>query len=115
MSYDNVIQSQYNDLNNLSSLLRNYVEMYRVLISGATELNTNSAVKKGDVKDVVNKIDEIGDIIDDLIKVVKKCEGSYIKYCVLKNEVILAKTERDKIRNEISDELDNNNYNKVNE
>ena len=49
MGYDNIIQKNYNDLNNLTALLRNYIEMYRMLISGAMELNGNSAIKKGNL------------------------------------------------------------------
>lgn len=107
MSYDNIIQSNYNDLNNLTALLRNYVEMYRMLISGATELNTNSATKKGNVKDVIGRMDAVGDIIDDLLKIVKKCEGSYIKYCYIKNEVVSVNKEKEKIKAELNEELEN--------
>ena len=40
MSYDSIIEKNYNDLNNLTALLRNYIDMYRILISGAVELNS---------------------------------------------------------------------------
>ena len=33
MGYDNLIRSHYEDLNNMSTMLRNYIEIYRLLIS----------------------------------------------------------------------------------
>ena len=105
MSYDSIIEKNYNDLNNLTALLRNYIEMYRMLISGAMELNGNSAIKKGNLKDLIARMDSIGDIIDDLLKIVKKCEGSYTKYCYIKNEVV--SVNREKIKAELNEELEN--------
>ena len=107
MGYDNIIQKNYNDLNNLTALLRNYIEMYRMLISGAMELNGNSAIKKGNLKDLISRMDSIGDIIDDLLKIVKKCEGSYAKYCYIKNEVVSVNREKEKIKAELNEELEN--------
>ena len=109
MGYDKIIQSHYEDLNNLSSLLRNYIEIYRLLISSTSELNSTSATKRSELKHALSRIDDIGEIIDELLKVIKKCEGSYFKYCFLKNEVILQNTEKDKIMTEIHSELEYHN------
>ena len=74
MGYDNLIRSHYEDLNNMSTMLRN-----------------------------------VGELIDDLLKTIKKCEGSYVKYCSLKNEVISANTQKESILTEIHDDIDYHN------
>ncbi len=38
MGYDNLIRSHYEDLNNMSTMLRNYIEIYRLLISSTVDL-----------------------------------------------------------------------------
>jgi hypothetical protein len=109
LGYDKVIHGHYEDLNNLTTLLRNYVEMYRLLVSSATELNTVPLAKKSEVKHAIDRINEIGELIDDLLKVIEKCEGSYVRYCFLKNEVISENTEKDSIKTEIHNELEYHN------
>ncbi|MDS0526875.1 hypothetical protein NNC19_14380 [Clostridium sp. SHJSY1] len=109
MGYDKVIHRHYEDLNNLNTLLRNYVDMYRLLVSSAAELNTVQLAKKSEIKDAVDRIHEIGELIDDLLKVIEKCEESYIKYCFLKNEVISENTEKESIKTEIHNELEYHN------
>lgn len=104
MSYDKVIHGHYEDLNNLSTLLRNYIEIYRLLISSTAELNTTSIIKKSELKHATERIDEIGEIIDDLVKVIKKCENSYVRYCFIKNEVVQS-ASKDNIFNEIHEDL----------
>lgn len=109
MGYDKVIHGHYEDLNNLNTLLRSYVDMYRLLVSSAAELNTVPVAKKSEIKDSVDRIHEIGELIDDLLKVIEKCEESYIKYCFLKNEVISENTEKENIKTEIHNELEYHN------
>jgi hypothetical protein len=109
LSYDKVIHGHYEDLNNLNTLLRNYVEMYRLLVSSTAELNTVPLAKKSEVKDAIERIHEIGELMDNLIKVIEKCEASYVKYCFLKNEVISESTEKDSIKTEIHNELEYHN------
>lgn len=105
MGYDKVIHGHYEDLNNLSNLLKNYIEIYRLLVSSTSELNTVPLAKKSEVKDALERIKEVGNLIDDLLNIIKKCEGSYVKYCFLKNEVICENTEKDYIKTEIHNEL----------
>ena len=106
MGYEKVIQGHYDEINNLSSLLRNYIEMYRLLVSSTSELNTVAPAKKSEVKHALERIDALGDIIDDLLKVIKKCEPAYIKYLTIKNEVINEKIEKSIIRTEVTNELE---------
>lgn len=110
LGYGEVIHAHYDDLNNLSNLLRNYIEIYRLLISSTSELNSTSISKKAELKHAIERIDNIGEIIDDILKVIKKCEVSYGKYCFLKSEVISANTEKDSIMMEIHKDLEFHNY-----
>ncbi|WP_294348691.1 hypothetical protein [uncultured Clostridium sp.] len=113
MGYEKVIRGHYEDLNNLTGLLKNYIDIYRVLVSSAGELNSISTAKKSEMKHIMERINEVGELIDSLLKVIDKCESSYIKYCFLKNEVVSQNTMKDTIKTEINDELDS--YNKDDE
>lgn len=57
MGYEKVIHGHYEEINNLSSLLRNYIEMYRLLVSSTSELNTVAPAKKSEVKHSLERID----------------------------------------------------------
>ena len=105
MTYDELIKSHYDELNNLSLQLRTYVEMYRLLISSTAELNGTSVIKKNELKHAVERISRIGDIIDDLLKAIEKCEDAYCRYCLYKNEAILSKINKSEIMNEIHSDL----------
>ena len=93
MGYDNLIRSHYEDLDNMSTMLRNYIEIYRLLISSTVDLHATS-VEKSEIKHALERIDDVGELIDDLLKTIKKCECSYVKYCSIKNEVIVANTQK---------------------
>lgn len=105
MTYDELIKSHYGELNNLNIQLRTYVEMYRLLVSSTAELNGTSIIRKNELKHAIERIDKIGDIIDDLLKAIQKCEGSYCKYCLYKNEAVLNKIDKSEIMNEIHNDL----------
>lgn len=102
---DRLVQEHYENLNNLTTLLSNSINSYRLLVSSAAELNTVSYAKKGVVKDAVERVEAVGDIIDDLIKVVKKCEAAYCKYCVLKSDIVSSKNKKEDINTEVEMEL----------
>lgn len=112
MGYEKVIQRHYEEINGLTSMLRNYIEMYRLLVSSTSELNSIAPAKKSEVKHALERLNDLGDVIDDILKVIKKCEPSYIRYLCIKNEVINEKIEKGTIRTELSDELtlDNKDY-----
>ena len=105
MTYDELIKSHYGELNNLSIQLRTYVEMYRLLVSSTAELNGTSIIRKNELKHAIERIDKIGDIIDDLLKSIQKCEGSYCNDCLYKYEAVLNKIDKSEIMNEIHNDL----------
>ncbi|CDG02539.1 Putative uncharacterized protein [Clostridium chauvoei JF4335] len=85
------------------------VNSYRLLIGGASELYNISLVKKSDVKDAIDRVDKLGEIIDDLIGTIQNCGGSYFKYCEIMSKYIKAQTDKDAILTEIDYELDFDN------
>lgn len=105
MKFEDLAKRQYEDIANLSILLKNYVDAYRLLIGGASELYSIDIVKKSDVRKALERIEQVGELIDKLINTLDKCEGSYLKYCKIKNDYIFASTEKDKIFTEIDNEL----------
>lgn len=109
MQYKDLIQDQYNEINNLNNLLSSMVNSYRLLIGGANELNNISETKKSKVKDAVKRSEDLGHIIDEIIKTLDECSGSYIKYCKIKKQFIEENTTKDAILTEINYELDFNN------
>lgn len=109
MAYRHIIKDQYTDINNLTTLLNSLVNSYRLLIGGAYELNNISEAKKSDVKEAVKRADDVGEIIDEIIKALDECNTSYVKYCKIKKSFIDEKSIKDNIWTEINHELNFNN------
>lgn len=105
MKFDDLAKKQYDDIANLSILLKNYVDAYRLLIGGASELYNVNIAKKSEVKKALDRVDQVGELIDKLINTLDKCEVSYFKYCKIKNDYITISTKKDKIFTEIDNEL----------
>ncbi|MDV4151951.1 hypothetical protein R0131_14075 [Clostridium sp. AL.422] len=106
MAYRHLMNNQYNEVNNLTTLLNSLVNSYRLLIGGAYELNNISEAKKGDVKDAVKRADDLGEIIDEIIRTLDECNTSYIKYCKIKKSFIDEKSIKDNILTEINNEIE---------
>ena len=85
------------------------VNSYRLLIGGGNELNNISEAKKSHVRDAVERADDLGDIIDEIIKTLDECSSSYTRYCKMKKQYIDEKTNKDNILTEIDYELDFDN------
>ncbi|MBN7572905.1 MULTISPECIES: hypothetical protein [Clostridium] len=105
MRFNDLAKKQYEDIDNLSVLLKNYVDVYRLLIAGASELYGVNLAEKSEVKKALDRVENVGELIDKLISTLERCEGSYLKYCKIKNEYITVSTEKDKIFTEIDNEL----------
>ena len=84
MKYRNLINEQSQDITVLSQLLKTYVDSYRLLIGGASELYNVNLAKKSEVKKALDRVSELGELIDKLIVSLDKCESGYIKYCKIK-------------------------------
>lgn len=109
MAYREVVKGNFEELNNLADLLGKFVNSYRLLIGGAGELNNIALSKKNEVKDALDRAEDVGCIIDSLVKVIEGSGNCYFKYAKIKNEFILAKTQKDSILTEIDNDLNFNN------
>lgn len=105
MRFDDLAKKQYEDIDRLSELLKNYVDVYRLLIAGTSELYSVNLAKKSEVKKSLDRVEQVGELIDKVVDTLDKCEGSYLKYCKIKNDYIAVGTEKDKIFTEIDNEL----------
>jgi hypothetical protein len=112
MPHRKIIEQYYDDINNLADLLGKLVNSYRLLIGGAGELNGIALAHKKDVKDALKRVNELGDVIDDVIDVLDKSSYCYMDYCKLKAELIEGRIQAQYIETEIGDELVFNNNEK---
>lgn len=90
MNYGSIIQSQYHDMNNLSSLLTSLISSYKILVSAAEELNRITLAKKDDVEDAIDRAQELGEIIDKIIDILHDQTDLYINYSKVKGNFIVS-------------------------
>ena len=105
MKYDDFAKNQYNDIDNLSGLLKSYVDSYRLLVASASDLYSINLAKKSDVKKALERVEGVGGLIDSLIEALDKCESGYLKYCKIKNQYMSITKVKDHIYTEIDNEL----------
>lgn len=100
-----IIEDYYCDLNNLSGLLTNCVSSYRLLIGGACELNQIAPATKHDVKKAIQRVNKMGDIIDELLETMECYQNDYINYCKIKASVMECKLNKKLVLSQIEEEL----------
>lgn len=105
MSNRKVVENYYSDINGLSELLAKLVNSYRLLIGGAGELNSIALATKRDVKKALRRIDKLGEIIDDVIYTINETDENYLRYCMLKKEILRQEINDEFIKNEIEEGL----------
>lgn len=105
MKFEELAEKHYHEIDNLSILLKNYVDSYRLLIAGAGDLYSIDLAKKNEVKKALDRVEQVGELIDEIINTLDKCDQAYLKYCKIKNDYILISTEKDRIFTEIDNEL----------
>jgi hypothetical protein len=105
LSNRTIVEDYFFDLNSLAELLAKLTNSYRLMIGGAEELNTVALATKKDVKNAINRANELGEIIDRLIITIDKAGDSCNQYCKLKNEVLEARLNIKYIENEMEEEL----------
>lgn len=86
MSYRELIDAQYKEINNLQDMLTKLVNSYRILVGAANDLNGIALAKKGQVKNALKRAEEVGRLIEDVTDALDKCECRYLDYCVLYSE-----------------------------
>lgn len=106
MSQRKVVEEYYCDIGNLADLLTKFVNSYRLLIGGAHDLNQVALASKKDIKEAIDRAEDLGDIIDDLIDALEiACQG-YMNYCSIKSGYIINKMQPGIIQTEIDEELE---------
>lgn len=105
MSQIEVFKRHFDEINNLSSLLNSYANTYRLLVGAAGELNSIAKVRKRDLDEALDRVDEMGEIIDSVLEIIKENEEAYIKYIKLKSQVITSKASKDVILTEVEHDL----------
>ncbi|WP_040210311.1 hypothetical protein [Clostridium polynesiense] len=105
MGYRKIIERHSSDINNLAELLFKFTNSYRLLIGGASDLNSIALAKKKDVRDAIRRADELGEIIDELLEVIDYCNCAYFKYCKIKSDYINCKNNLNIIKTEVDEEL----------
>lgn len=92
---------QYEELRRLSDLLKSYVDSYRLLVAGAAELNNIYGRKDKEVKSAINRVDAVGEKIDEIMDVINKHQHNYLKYSKIKNDVVFDSYTNGKAKNGI--------------
>lgn len=105
MGQRKVIESYHTDICNLSNLLGTLVNSYRLLIGGADELNRIALSKKGEVKDALKRAENLGKVIDDIIRTLDYANCNYDNYCKLKSQVMKQKMNINSILTEIDEDV----------
>lgn len=101
------------EISNLVDILAKYVNAYRLLIGSAGELNSIALARKSDVKDALRRVNELGKLIDCLIKSLDCAQCTYIDYLKLRAKFIEAQATKEIILTEIEQELLFQNANRI--
>jgi uncharacterized protein YktB (UPF0637 family) len=92
-----------NEVEELSNILNGLTNSYRILVDAAEEFNRISFSSKDDVNDAVNRADDVGELIDEVVdtlgyklkeylKNIKKselCKGEYISSEIKEEKVYI--------------------------
>ena len=105
MSYKNAIQSYYCDLHNLLEMLDHYVRSHRDLSICLNEISENPLIAKKRKKEAINRVNQVGCMIDVVLCAIYNAQSSYLKYVQLKCEALSEIITFDFVRLEIEHEL----------
>lgn len=61
--------------------------------------------RRSDVKHALDRVNKMGDIIDELLKSIEHCEEGYIDYCKIKSNIMKCKIEESIVLAEIEDDI----------
>jgi hypothetical protein len=89
--YSQLIQTYYTDVTYLVDLLAKLAGVYNVLINSADVLNRIALAKKNDIKDALERVDELGRMIDEITDLLNAQIIIYENYARLKGDFIVNK------------------------
>ncbi|AIY83539.1 MAG: hypothetical protein KIB43_12035 [Clostridium baratii] len=98
-----IIEDHFSELVKMSGLLKTLVDSYRLLIASASDINTIAIRRTKDVEKAIDRADEVGKLIDEIVKIMDDYEHCYIKYSKVKNEIVSLTYEKKKLKNELTD------------
>ena len=67
------------DIKTMMDMLVPMVSSYRLLVGAADELNKVAMVHRHDLEEAIDRVDDLGDIIDDIQKQLKRHMRLYLK------------------------------------
>lgn len=105
MGQRDIIEEYCTDINNVADTLTKLVSSYRLLIGGASELNTITLAKPDQVKDALKLVDDMEDVIKCYIKELSRISPSYFNFCKMESDIINAKVGCKYIIREIDERL----------
>lgn len=103
-----VIEDYCSDINNITDNITKLVSSYRLMIGGADELNRITLAKKSDLKAAIKRVNKIGDIIDDYLKILEEINLPYFEYCKLRSDYYKARMKAEFVLEEIEEEIKKN-------
>ncbi len=68
-----------NEVEELSNILNGLTNSYRILVDAAEEFNHISFSSKDDVNDAVNRADDVGELIDEVVDTLRYKLKEYLK------------------------------------
>lgn len=109
-----IMDGHYDDLMNLTELLKRLVDSYRLLIGGVAELNTVYHRKKSGVEDGLDRVEALGDIIDHVIKILDVHAEKYLEFIEVKGKTVSEKYEKKYMVTEINNMIQTEIQNELN-
>lgn len=88
LTYRKVIETCYCDINNLSDLLGKLVGSYTALVGAAGELNKIALSSKSEINRTLDRVEDLGYVIDEAIKALDCSVCNYGTYCKVKSGTI---------------------------
>lgn len=86
--FSKLVESYCHDLNYLADLLAKLSGTYNLLIGSADGFNRIALAKKDDVKDSIDRAEELGKIMDKVIDALDTQTSLYIGYVKIKDDFI---------------------------
>ncbi len=102
---DNKDEMLYKEICNLNDILTPLVSSYRLSVGAAEELNRIALAHRKDVEDAVERADDLGHMIDDVRRKLKKYMKRYFSELDYKLEFMEELRERAEMRDKLNTRL----------
>lgn len=89
VDYSQLIQTYYTDVTYLVDILTKLTGTYNALVGSADGFNRIALAKKGDIEDAIDRAEDLGKVIDNIIDMLETQVLLYMNYARIKNEFIM--------------------------